>query len=146
MTLLDELRDEHVETSFRADVQTAHTAEMDGLPVQNGRQRDIDVSKNTHFEYTFGGGRVPEATLYIERFGEPSSVELMLWAHDAWFADAEVSEYGPELSDGGTELAELGQEAIKIVQDELNHENAPQFEWQQRAPPWNVFNTLFYLD
>lgn len=145
MDLVSQLRESDTESDVYAAVTTAYNAETDDVPMQNGKKRDVAVSKNTHFEFQFGGDEYPEVYAYIERYDSDKGIEVMIWADDAWF-DADTDEgHGPKLEDGGDVLTQFADSLLDIVADVLDAESKPQFEFHQHAPPSVVFSAMFYL-
>ena len=143
MDIVHQLRES--ESSVYNAANTVCEAEKEDAPMQNGNQRDVDVSKNTHFEFQFGGDKYPEVYAYIERYDGESGIEVLIWADDAWFDDTDFEGYGPTIGDGGEKLEEFAETLLDIVSDVLDTGSRPQYEYHSLAPPSVVFSATFYL-
>lgn len=141
MTLKNEFLDQKSE--FIEALQTARDAELNDEPLQNGKQRDVDVSKNTHFEFQLGGDEYPEVYVYVERYEPNSAIELMLWVDDAYFEDLEDLDW-PRISHGGDQLEALAETVLDIANEHLTDKH-PFFEFHMHAPPSVVFATMVAL-
>jgi hypothetical protein len=138
---------EQYKGDVRRDLRTAIEAERADDPIQNGNQRAVDVSKNTHFEYQFESeGR--EAYGYVERLHEDTGIELMLWVDTSWFTDDELEslDYATDIGDIDDELGALATAFSGLVADELGRERVEEFVFTQMAPPSAVFQVLYYMD
>lgn len=145
MTVVQALQEAISDSHIRRAVKDAYEAELNGDPMQNGKRRDVDASKNTHFEFQFGGDADPEVYAYIERYDSEPGIEVMLWADDGWFDNEAFEGYGPDIEDGGKTLAEFADILLDIVADVIESDAKPQFEYYQSAPPSVVFSAVFYL-
>lgn len=144
MDVIGQLTTPSSEAQLREAVTNARDAELNDEPMQNGKKRGIDVAKNTHFEFEFGGETNPEVFVYIERYDAEPGIEVMLWADYAWF-DGESGDYDVSPSDGDKPLGTFADEVLRVVTDELDADHTPSFEFYQNARPSVVFTAVFYL-
>lgn len=121
---------DNYEHEIRRDARRVHEAEMNGETIENGNTTGLGeqskVSKNTHFEYTFGDN---DMAVYLERIEHTTGIEVMFWVDKSLFSESIDSKRNPSLGMADDIVQEIASQVLSIVTDELNLSHDPSIEY-----------------